>query len=132
MESLDQASLRRFPWKIRFDWLKPAQRWALFAQEFIRLGGDLAEAADWKGEIWGLEQLTPGDFAAVVRQYELWDETPGASQFMTACASRWRRSEGSGLRQRPPLPGGGPPATPKRETTLSTVPPPPPGRVPAL
>ncbi len=81
MESLDQASLRRFPWKIRFDWLKPAQRWALFAQEFIRLGGDLAEAADWKGEIWGLEQLTPGDFAAVVRQYELWDETPGASQF---------------------------------------------------
>ena len=81
MESLDVASLRRFPWKIRFDWLKPAQRWALFAQELVRLGGDLAEAADWKADLWELEQLTPGDFAAVVRQYELWDETPSASAF---------------------------------------------------
>jgi len=81
MESLDAASLRRFPWKIRFDWLKPAQRWALFAQELVRLGGDLAEAADWKADLWELEQLTPGDFAAVVRQYELWDETPSASAF---------------------------------------------------
>ena len=81
MESLDAASLRRFPWKIGFDWLKPAQRWALFAQELARLGGDLAEAADWKADIWALEQLTPGDFAAVVRQYELWDETPSAREF---------------------------------------------------
>ncbi|MDQ5910503.1 MAG: hypothetical protein QG599_2599 [Pseudomonadota bacterium] len=81
METLDAASLRRFPWKVRFDWLKPAQRWALFAQEFVRLGGELAEAQDWKGEVWGLEWLTPGDFAAVVRQYELWDETPSAEAF---------------------------------------------------
>jgi SpoVK/Ycf46/Vps4 family AAA+-type ATPase len=81
MESLDAASLRRFPWKIGFDWLKPAQRWALFAQELARLGGDLAEAADWKADIGALEQLTPGDFAAVVRQYELWDETPSAREF---------------------------------------------------
>ena len=53
----------------------------MFAQEFVRLGGDLAEAADWKGEVWGQEGLTPGDFAAVVRQYELWDETPSAGAF---------------------------------------------------
>ena len=30
---------------------------------------------------WGLESFTPGDFAAVVRQYELWEETPGAGAF---------------------------------------------------
>lgn len=81
MESLDAASLRRFPWKVRFDWLKPAQRWALFAQEFVRLGGDLAEAEAWKAEVCRLERLTPGDCAAVVRRYRLWDETPGASEF---------------------------------------------------
>jgi hypothetical protein len=81
METLDAASLRRFPWKVRFDALKPAQRWALFAQEFVRLGGALVEAEDYKAEVWRLERLTPGDFAAVVRQYQLWDETPSAGEF---------------------------------------------------
>ena len=81
MESLDAASLRRFPWKIRFDFLKPGQRWGLFAQEFARLGGDLAEAAAWKDPVLRLDRLTPGDVAAVVRQYELWDETPSAGAF---------------------------------------------------
>ncbi|MCP5197390.1 MAG: ATP-binding protein [Gammaproteobacteria bacterium] len=81
MASLDVASLRRFPWKVRFDVLKPAQRWALFAQEFVRLGGALAEAEDFKAEVWRLERLTPGDIAAVVRQYALWDETPPAGVF---------------------------------------------------
>ncbi len=81
METLDAASLRRFPWKIRFDGLKPAQRWGLFAQEFVRLGGQLAEAEDYKAAVWRLERLTPGDVAAVVRQYELWDETPSAGEF---------------------------------------------------
>lgn len=81
MESLDAASLRRFPWKIRFDWLKPGQRWGLFAQEFVRLGGDLDEASLWKEHVQQLGRLTPGDVAAVVRQYELWDETPSAREF---------------------------------------------------
>jgi AAA+ superfamily predicted ATPase len=81
METLDAASLRRFPWKVRFHWLKPAQRWALFAQELLRLGGSLAEAEALKGDLWGLERLTPGDVAVVVRQYELWGETPTAQAF---------------------------------------------------
>jgi transitional endoplasmic reticulum ATPase len=81
MESLDAASLRRFTWKIRFDWLTPTQRWALFLQELARLGGDVAEAMDYRAEIRRLEHVTPGDFAAVVRQSELWDETPSAGAF---------------------------------------------------
>lgn len=87
MESLDPASLRRFPWKIRFDGLKPGQRWGLFVQEFARLGGDLAEAQAWKEAVLGLDRLAPGDVAAVVRQYELWDETPGASEFYRRLAA---------------------------------------------
>jgi len=81
MASLDAASLRRFPWKVRFDYLKPAQRWALFAQEFVRLGGALAEAEDFKAEVWRLDSLTPGDVAAVVRQYELCADRLSASAF---------------------------------------------------
>lgn len=81
MESLDAASLRRFPWKIRFDYLKPNQRWALFAQEFVRLGGAVATMEAYKEAVLRLDRLTPGDVAAVVRQYELWDEVPTASAF---------------------------------------------------
>ncbi|HRZ52901.1 MAG TPA: AAA family ATPase, partial [Candidatus Contendobacter sp.] len=87
MESLDTASLRRFPWKIRFDFLKPGQRWGLFAQEFARLGGDIAQAAAWKESVLRLDGLTPGDVAAVVRQYELWEETPSAVEFYRRLAA---------------------------------------------
>jgi SpoVK/Ycf46/Vps4 family AAA+-type ATPase len=82
MQSLDAASLRRFAWKIRFDWLTPNQRWGLVLQEFARLGGDLAGALPWKEAVRALERLTPGDVAVVVRQYELWDETPAAQAFV--------------------------------------------------
>ncbi len=81
MESLDAASLRRFPWKIRFDWLKPGQRWGLFVQEFARLGGEIAQVTAWKDRVLQLDRLAPGDVAVVVRQYELWDETPSAGAF---------------------------------------------------
>ena len=87
MESLDAASLRRFPWKIRFDWLKPGQRWGLFAQELVRLSGEIAQAAAWKESVLRLDGLTPGDVAAVVRQYELWDETPSAMEFYRRLAA---------------------------------------------
>jgi len=87
MDSLDAASLRRFPWKIRFDYLKPGQRWGLFVQEFARLGGDLAEAAACKEAVLRLDRLTPGDVAAVVRQYALWDETPTAREFCRRLAA---------------------------------------------
>lgn len=101
METLDPASRRRFPWKIRFDPLKPNQRWGLFAQEFVRLGGELAEAEDYEAEVRRLERLTPGDFAAVVRQYELWDETPAPGRSTTGWPSRWRPSGRRCLQRRP-------------------------------
>ncbi len=87
MESLDAASLRRFPWKVRFDCLKPGQRWGLFVQEFARLGGDLAETGACKEAVLRLDRLTPGDVAAVVRQHDLWDETPTAREFYRRLAA---------------------------------------------
>lgn len=81
MDSLDTASLRRFPWKIRFHWLTSNQCWGLFLQEYARLGGDIASAASWQQSVRRLNGVAPGDFAAVVRQYELWDEVPAAGAF---------------------------------------------------
>jgi SpoVK/Ycf46/Vps4 family AAA+-type ATPase len=71
---LDQASLRRFAFKVRFDPLKPDQRVAMFRQELVRLGGDVTGCLDWEPLISRMEQLTPGDFAVASRQFEMWDE----------------------------------------------------------
>ena len=74
MDRLDQASLRRFVCKVRFDYLAHRQRLALFRQELARLGGDPEEAKSWEGELLRMEKLTPGDFAVAARQFALWHE----------------------------------------------------------
>ena len=80
MDKLDQASLRRFSFKIRFDVLKPEQRWGLFCQELERLGGDIETAGEWEAQVKRLEKLTPGDFSVANRQFELWGTTPSAGE----------------------------------------------------
>ena len=71
MEKLDQASLRRFAFKLKFDYLNADQRWAMFTQELERLGGELAAAADWEKQVRNLNKLTPGDFAVAARQFAI-------------------------------------------------------------
>jgi len=80
MSKLDQASLRRFAFKVRFDPLKPEQRVAMFSQELLRLGGDDVGTSEWGAQLRKLEQLTPGDFAVAARQFELWDEPATANR----------------------------------------------------
>ena len=80
MDKLDQASLRRFSFKIRFDVLKSEQRWGLFCQELVRLGGNLETAGEWEAQVKRLEKLTPGDFSVANRQFELWGMTPSAGE----------------------------------------------------
>lgn len=73
MEKLDQASLRRFAFKVNFDYLATDQRWEMFMQEYLRLGGDADSALDWEKQVRGLEKLTPGDFAVAARQFVILD-----------------------------------------------------------
>ena len=92
MERLDQASLRRFAFKIRFDPLKPEQRWGLFRQELERLGGFRERIDEWESQVKQLERLTPGDFAVANRQCELWGTSPTAGelyeQLRRVCAAK--------------------------------------------
>jgi len=80
MDKLDAASLRRFDFKVKFDYLTPEQRWALFQQESQRLGGRLPSddeaLAKLKQQIHRLTKLTPGDFAVVSRQVAVLGKTP--------------------------------------------------------
>lgn len=90
MEKLDQASLRRFAFKVRFNPLNPGQRWQMFRQELERLGGCYDGIEEWENRVRRLERLTPGDFAVAARQFELWDlpASPGSlyEQLQKECA----------------------------------------------
>ena len=70
LERIDQAALRRFTFKIRFKPLTAAQREAMFVTE--ALAGDASRLTeDIRGRLARLDQLAPGDFAAVKRQVEI-------------------------------------------------------------
>ena len=68
MDGLDQAALRRFDLKLKFDYLKPDQAWTLFERQCQSLGLTSPENA-LKREFERLNVLTPGDFATVARQH---------------------------------------------------------------
>jgi len=69
-EDLDEAALRRFTFKIRFKALTVAQRERMFIVE--ALAGDAqALTAEQRERLVALDQLVPGDFAAVKRQVDI-------------------------------------------------------------
>ncbi len=68
MTGLDQAALRRFDLKVKFDFLRPEQAWELLRRHCAAMSLP-APQPDLLTRIMRLGQLTPGDFAAVLRQH---------------------------------------------------------------
>jgi SpoVK/Ycf46/Vps4 family AAA+-type ATPase len=80
-DRIDEAALRRFSFKLKFMALTKEQRETMFVSE--ALGGDVAGLTpELKTRLAKMEVLCPGDFAAVKRQYVLFDETPVAQTFI--------------------------------------------------
>lgn len=67
MDNLDKASLRRFDLKLEFSYLKSEQAWDLFKSECKNIGLEYM-ADSYKNSVASISLLTPGDFAAVLRQ----------------------------------------------------------------
>jgi SpoVK/Ycf46/Vps4 family AAA+-type ATPase len=89
LESLDQAALRRFTFKIRFMPLTRAQREALFVTE--ALAGDAALlTASLQKRLGQLTQLCPGDFAAVKRQATILATALSADEFLAQLEAEHR------------------------------------------
>ena len=89
MDSIDQAALRRFTFKIRFKPLTREQRERMFVVE--ALGGDEAALNDaLRSRLATLEQLCPGDFAAVKRQVEILAETLAPEEFLAQLEAEHR------------------------------------------
>ena len=68
IDDLDQAAMRRFDLKIKFDALTTRQAFTLLERHCLEL--DIAlPVADQRGSLARLHGLTPGDFAVVARQH---------------------------------------------------------------
>jgi SpoVK/Ycf46/Vps4 family AAA+-type ATPase len=81
MDRIDQAALRRFTFKIRFKPLTAVQREKMFVTE--ALNGDASLLADEaRGRLARLDQLCPGDFAAVKRQVDILAAQFSAAEFL--------------------------------------------------
>ena len=81
MDRVDQAALRRFSFKLKFMPLLPAQRERMFVVE--ALDGNAAALDDpLRARLHRLEQLCPGDFAAVRRQVDILSAVFTPAEFM--------------------------------------------------
>lgn len=67
MDGLDQAALRRFDFKARFNYLTQEQAWAMFERLCHSLDIPLA-GKQLREDLVQLKALTPGDFAVAARQ----------------------------------------------------------------
>ena len=94
LDRLDQASLRRFDYKVRFDCLRPEQRYAFFEKFWNWLNPDAGPPdAAAKCRLDRLDTLVPGDFAAVGRQRALVGSYPGAERLLDALEEECRFKE---------------------------------------
>jgi hypothetical protein len=69
-DEIDEAALRRFTFKIRFHALTAEQRVRMFVAEALGGQADLL-TAEQRGRLLALDELAPGDFAAVQRQVDV-------------------------------------------------------------
>ncbi|MBC7649508.1 MAG: ATPase, partial [Vitreoscilla sp.] len=89
LDSIDQAALRRFTFKIKFMPLTAVQRETMFVTE--ALAGDLVLLNDGlRARLAKLVQICPGDFAAVKRQTDILDSTFSADEFMSQLEAEHR------------------------------------------
>lgn len=86
MKHLDQASLRRFDFKIAFSYLKPSQTWEMFRQTLKKQGLKLSakEADNMQQRLRRIDNLTPGDFNTVLRKQRLLGGFSTARQLLAA------------------------------------------------
>ena len=80
-DRIDEAALRRFSFKIKFNPLQTEQRLKMFVAEVLD-GNESRLTESLRTRLNRLDLLAPGDFAAVKRQYVLLDEEPNPDSFI--------------------------------------------------
>jgi len=96
-EDLDEAALRRFTFKVRFHPLTPEQRLRMFVAEALGGQGE-ALTDEQRQRLAALDELVPGDFAAVQRQVDVLGAALEPDEFLSQLESEHRVKPG--VRQR--------------------------------
>jgi SpoVK/Ycf46/Vps4 family AAA+-type ATPase len=96
MVKLDEASLRRFALKIRFGYLKPEQRWLMFAEHIGRRVK--VDKQHCQSVLNQMNNLTPGDFACVRRQSKILGEKLSPAEWLTRLQKECRAKPDQGGR----------------------------------
>jgi len=81
LDRIDQAALRRFTFKIRFMPLTVSQRERMFVTEALA-GDGQSMRSELRARLARLDQLCPGDFAAVKRQTDILAAEFSADEFL--------------------------------------------------
>jgi SpoVK/Ycf46/Vps4 family AAA+-type ATPase len=97
MQRLDAASLRRFALKIKFDYLKPEQRWQLFLAQAMKFAR--SHEPEYRSALNQLTNLTPGDFATIRRQAKLLNIPLTADELLKRLQQECKTKSNSSLRQ---------------------------------
>jgi SpoVK/Ycf46/Vps4 family AAA+-type ATPase len=87
MDSLDQAVLRRFDLKISFGYLKQDQAWNMFVLALKEQNGNNPEPnvpESLRTRLARLTNLTPGDYATVIRQARVLGKSYDAERLLAA------------------------------------------------
>lgn len=84
MDNLDSAVLRRFDFKLKFDYLKPEQAWILFQAIMGTLltRRSASKKQYYQQQLAAMSCLTPGDFAAVRRKLSVLGESKNTELFL--------------------------------------------------
>jgi len=93
MEGIDQAALRRFDLKVKFDFLQPTQAASLLQRCCVSLAIAAPDSADC-GRVGRLQQLTPGDFATAMRQHKFRPLTSAAMMVKALAAESAGKERG--------------------------------------
>jgi len=89
LDSIDQAALRRFTFKIKFMPLTSVQRELMFVTEALESDATLL-TGELRARLAKLTQICPGDFAAVKRQTDILDTTFSSDEFMSQLEAEHR------------------------------------------
>jgi SpoVK/Ycf46/Vps4 family AAA+-type ATPase len=92
-DELDEAALRRFTFKVKFRPLRAEQRESMFVVEALNGEAGLL-TAEQRSRLAALDQLAPGDFAAVKRQIDVLGTGFEADEFLAQLESEHRVKPG--------------------------------------
>jgi SpoVK/Ycf46/Vps4 family AAA+-type ATPase len=92
-DELDEAALRRFTFKVKFRPLRTEQRESMFIVEALNGEADKL-TAEHRERLAALDQLAPGDFAAVKRQVDVLGTGFEADEFLAQLESEHRVKPG--------------------------------------